>query len=160
MRTVLTKSLQIRGFIQREFASQRDRFYNEASEWLARGQLRYREDIVDGLENAPEAPSSGSCKGAISASLSSESQATRRDTGSTTTEFSTPLRRIPINCSCCQFWYRALDQSQESGVASPATTLQHATLPKATIRYAQALRSVAKSPVQNTNSTLSGAKRE
>ncbi|CUX16752.1 putative NADP-dependent oxidoreductase yncb [Agrobacterium tumefaciens str. Cherry 2E-2-2] len=55
MRTVLTKSLQIRGFIQREFASQRDRFYNEASEWLARGQLRYREDIVDGLENAPEA---------------------------------------------------------------------------------------------------------
>lgn len=55
MRTVLTKSLSIRGFIQREFISQREMFYSEASEWIARGQLRYREDIVVGLENAPEA---------------------------------------------------------------------------------------------------------
>lgn len=55
MREVLSRSLTIRGFIQREFASQREDFYREASGWISSGQLRYREDIVDGLENAPEA---------------------------------------------------------------------------------------------------------
>ena len=25
------------------------------SQWLAAGQIKYREDVVDGLENAPEA---------------------------------------------------------------------------------------------------------
>lgn len=55
MREVLSRSLTIRGFIQREFVSQREDFYREASGWISSGQLRYREDIVDGLENAPEA---------------------------------------------------------------------------------------------------------
>ncbi|SCM75246.1 putative conserved oxidoreductase, Zn-dependent and NAD(P)-binding [uncultured Pleomorphomonas sp.] len=55
MRAILTKSLTIRGFIQREFADQRPAFYREAAEWLALGKLRYKEDIVDGLENAPDA---------------------------------------------------------------------------------------------------------
>ncbi len=55
MRAILTKSLTIRGFIQREFADQRPAFYREATEWLASGKLRYKEDIVDGLENAPDA---------------------------------------------------------------------------------------------------------
>ncbi len=55
MRAILTKSLSVRGFIQREFASQREQFHAVASAWIAQGQLRYREDIVDGLENAPEA---------------------------------------------------------------------------------------------------------
>lgn len=55
MRDVLNKSLTIRGFIQREFADQRPEFYRQAAEWIAGGRLRYREDIVDGLENAPAA---------------------------------------------------------------------------------------------------------
>ncbi|WP_370674281.1 NADP-dependent oxidoreductase [Pleomorphomonas sp. PLEO] len=55
LREILTKSLTIRGFIQREFADQRPAFYREAAEWLASGKLRYKEDIVDGLENAPTA---------------------------------------------------------------------------------------------------------
>ncbi len=55
MREILTKSLLIRGFIQREFADQRPSFYREAAEWIASGRLRYKEDIVDGLENAPKA---------------------------------------------------------------------------------------------------------
>jgi NADPH-dependent curcumin reductase CurA len=45
----------VRGFIQREFADQRPDFLSEASAWLADGRLKFREDIVDGLENAPEA---------------------------------------------------------------------------------------------------------
>lgn len=55
MRDVLSKSLLIRGFIQREFVDQRQAFYREASGWIASGHLRYREDIVDGLDQAPEA---------------------------------------------------------------------------------------------------------
>ncbi|OCP16297.1 NADP-dependent oxidoreductase [Ensifer sp. LC163] len=55
MRDVLSKSLNIRGFIQREFADQRPDFYRDMAGWIASGQIRYREDIVDGLENAPTA---------------------------------------------------------------------------------------------------------
>ncbi|AVA24525.1 MULTISPECIES: NADP-dependent oxidoreductase [unclassified Rhizobium] len=55
MRAILRKSLTIRGFIQREFADQRPDFYREAGTWIADGRLKYKEDIVDGLENAPSA---------------------------------------------------------------------------------------------------------
>lgn len=55
MRDVLSRSLLIRGFIQREFADQRPAFYREATEWIASGRLRYKEDFVDGLDRAPEA---------------------------------------------------------------------------------------------------------
>lgn len=55
MQQVLHRSLTIRGFIQREFADQRPAFYREMADWLASGRVRYREDIVDGIENAPQA---------------------------------------------------------------------------------------------------------
>ncbi|TBZ79195.1 NADP-dependent oxidoreductase [Rhizobium leguminosarum] len=55
MRAILRKSLTIRGFIQREFADQRPDFYHQAGAWISEGRLKYKEDIVDGLENAPEA---------------------------------------------------------------------------------------------------------
>jgi NADPH-dependent curcumin reductase len=55
MRAVLRKSLTVRGFIQREFVDQRPDFLAEASAWIADGRLKFREDIVDGLENAPKA---------------------------------------------------------------------------------------------------------
>ena len=55
MRTVLTKSLTIRGFIQREFASDREAFYTAMAQWIASGQVKYKEDIVEGLANAPQA---------------------------------------------------------------------------------------------------------
>lgn len=55
MRDVLKKSLTIRGFIQREFAALRPDFLREAGKWIEDGRLRYREDIVDGLERAPTA---------------------------------------------------------------------------------------------------------
>ncbi|WP_230481989.1 NADP-dependent oxidoreductase [Sphingomonas sp. Leaf21] len=55
MRDVLSRSLLIRGFIQREFVDQRPAFYNQMAAWIAAGQIRYREDVVDGLEAAPEA---------------------------------------------------------------------------------------------------------
>ncbi len=55
MRDVLSKSLTIRGFIQREFTDQRPAFYTEMAQWIADGRVRYREDIVQGLDRAPEA---------------------------------------------------------------------------------------------------------
>lgn len=55
MRAILRKSLNIRGFIQREFADQRSDFYREAATWISDGRLKYREDITEGLENAPHA---------------------------------------------------------------------------------------------------------
>lgn len=53
---VLTKSLTIRGFIQTEFVSEMyGDFLRDASAWVREGKLKYREDVVEGLENAPEA---------------------------------------------------------------------------------------------------------
>jgi NADPH-dependent curcumin reductase CurA len=56
MGLVLRKSLTVRGFIQTEFvrSHQRD-FLRDMSGWVADGSVRYREDVVEGLESAPEA---------------------------------------------------------------------------------------------------------
>lgn len=55
MREILSRSLMMRGFIVREFWDQRPTFLDEVSGWIADGQVRFREDIVMGLANAPEA---------------------------------------------------------------------------------------------------------
>jgi NADPH-dependent curcumin reductase len=56
MRLVLNKSLTVRGFIQGEFTTSHGRdFLRDMSACVADGSVRYREDVVDGLENAPEA---------------------------------------------------------------------------------------------------------
>ena len=56
MREILSKSLTLRGFINYEFeeAHYAD-FLQEVGALVAEGRVRYREDIVDGLESAPEA---------------------------------------------------------------------------------------------------------
>ena len=46
----------MQGFIIFDDYGQRyDEFYQQMSAWLAEGRITYREDIVDGLENAPGA---------------------------------------------------------------------------------------------------------
>jgi NADPH-dependent curcumin reductase len=55
MFSVLRKRLLLRGFIVSDFAGKRDEFLREASEWVRGGRLKYREDIVEGLERAPAA---------------------------------------------------------------------------------------------------------
>ncbi|MFZ2178664.1 MAG: NADP-dependent oxidoreductase [Rhodococcus sp. (in: high G+C Gram-positive bacteria)] len=53
---VLVKSLTIRGFIQTEFVAEMyPDFQREMSGWIREGRIGYREDVVDGLENAPTA---------------------------------------------------------------------------------------------------------
>jgi NADPH-dependent curcumin reductase CurA len=53
--SVLSKSLTLRGFVVSEFWDQFDRFFNDVSGWIRGGKIRYREDIVDGFENTPQA---------------------------------------------------------------------------------------------------------
>jgi len=55
MSAVLSRRLTLRGFIVGDFASQADEFYREASAWLREGRIKYLEDVVEGLENAPKA---------------------------------------------------------------------------------------------------------
>jgi NADPH-dependent curcumin reductase CurA len=55
MRAVLSKRLLIRGFIVSDFASQHGEFQREVGAWLRDGKIKYREDVVEGIENAPEA---------------------------------------------------------------------------------------------------------
>jgi NADPH-dependent curcumin reductase CurA len=47
--------LTLRGFIVGDFASQADEFRREVGTWLRAGQIKYREDVIEGLQNAPEA---------------------------------------------------------------------------------------------------------
>ncbi|MGZ5828098.1 MAG: NADP-dependent oxidoreductase [Xanthobacteraceae bacterium] len=53
MRTVLTKRLTLRGFIVTDFFPRSNEFAAEVVGWVKSGKLKYREDIVEGLENAP-----------------------------------------------------------------------------------------------------------
>jgi NADPH-dependent curcumin reductase len=56
MRAVLTRSLTLRGFINTEFVAEHyPAFLKTVSAGIADGRIRYREDITDGLENAPAA---------------------------------------------------------------------------------------------------------
>ena len=53
---ILVKSLTIRGLIQTEFAADlMGELLERATPWVRDGSLKHKEDIVDGLENAPEA---------------------------------------------------------------------------------------------------------
>lgn len=55
-RTLLTKRIKMQGFIIfDDYGHRYGEFYQQMSVWLGEGRIKYREDIVDGLENAPEA---------------------------------------------------------------------------------------------------------
>ncbi len=54
MREVLSRSLTLRGFINYEFAAEHfATFLQTVSAAIRSGEVRYREDITDGFENAP-----------------------------------------------------------------------------------------------------------
>ena len=55
MFSVLRKRLTLRGFIVWDFAAKQADFLRDAGEWVRTDRLRYREDVVNGLENAPTA---------------------------------------------------------------------------------------------------------
>ena len=59
MGTLLRKRIRMQGFIIFDYYVNRPDLYaafqNEVGTWLKEGKLRYREDVVHGLEKAPEA---------------------------------------------------------------------------------------------------------
>lgn len=55
-RTLLEKRVLFQGFIILDhYATRFDAFRREMGEWVSKGQVKLREDIVNGLENAPAA---------------------------------------------------------------------------------------------------------
>lgn len=56
MRALLTKRIRMQGFIIfDDYGHRYPEFARDMGLWLASGQVKFREDIVDGLENAPQA---------------------------------------------------------------------------------------------------------
>jgi NADPH-dependent curcumin reductase CurA len=55
MRAILTKRLTFRGFIVSDFGAQTKQFESDMSTWVTSGQVKYLEDVVDGLDKAPRA---------------------------------------------------------------------------------------------------------
>ncbi len=56
MRTVLVKRLTMRGLIiSDDYAGRMPEFLEEMQAWVRAGRIKYREDMVQGLENAPSA---------------------------------------------------------------------------------------------------------
>lgn len=55
MRSILSNRLSLRGFIVSDFAAQGAEFRRDVAGWIREGRIRYREDIVDGLAQAPQA---------------------------------------------------------------------------------------------------------
>ena len=55
-RTLLIKRIKMQGFIIfDDYAHHYGEFFGEMSQWLKDGKIKFREDVVDGLENAPQA---------------------------------------------------------------------------------------------------------
>jgi NADPH-dependent curcumin reductase len=56
MRAILVKRISMRGFIISDgFEQRRPDFLDAMGRWLRDGKIKYREDVVDGIENAPSA---------------------------------------------------------------------------------------------------------
>lgn len=55
-RTLLTKRVRIQGFIVfDDYGDRQPEFVSAMAPWVRDGKVKFREDVVDGLENAPEA---------------------------------------------------------------------------------------------------------
>ncbi|HET6806083.1 MAG TPA: NADP-dependent oxidoreductase [Frateuria sp.] len=56
MRTILTKRIRMQGFIIFEdYGARFGEFLAAMGEWVRQGRIKVREDVVEGLENAPQA---------------------------------------------------------------------------------------------------------
>jgi NADPH-dependent curcumin reductase len=52
---VLVNRMTIRGFIVSDHADRRPAFLADCGRWVREGRLKYREDVVEGIDNAPRA---------------------------------------------------------------------------------------------------------
>lgn len=55
-RTLLTRRIKMQGFIIfDDYGHRYGEFFQQMSQWLQEGEIRFREDLVEGLDNAPQA---------------------------------------------------------------------------------------------------------
>jgi NADPH-dependent curcumin reductase len=54
MRSILSRRLTVRGFIVSDLAPKHPEAAEQLAEWYRSGRIKYREDVVAGLEKAPE----------------------------------------------------------------------------------------------------------
>ena len=52
---IVAARIQLKGFIVFDFQSRMGEFYRDMGQWLASGQVKSRETVVDGLEQTPQA---------------------------------------------------------------------------------------------------------
>jgi NADPH-dependent curcumin reductase CurA len=52
---IVVKRLIMQGFIVMDYMDQRDRALAELQSWVASGQLKVQEDVIEGLQNTPQA---------------------------------------------------------------------------------------------------------
>jgi NADPH-dependent curcumin reductase CurA len=52
---IVVKRLTMQGFIVTDFYDQRDQAFSDLQSWVKAGQLKVQEDVIDGLENTPQA---------------------------------------------------------------------------------------------------------
>jgi NADPH-dependent curcumin reductase CurA len=55
MGKLLVRRIKMQGFIIFDYYHRYQEFFKDMSGWLAAGKIKFREDVVDGLENAPQA---------------------------------------------------------------------------------------------------------
>src|SRR5439155_382630 len=55
LRPVLVNRVSMRGFIVSDHTDRQADFLTEMTRWVREARVRYREDVVDGLEQAPRA---------------------------------------------------------------------------------------------------------
>ncbi len=55
MFSIVQRRLRIEGFIVSDHMRAMDEFLREVPAWLREGKIQYRETVVQGLENAPQA---------------------------------------------------------------------------------------------------------
>jgi len=55
LRPLLVKRALIKGFIISDHPNRAADFQREGADWVKAGRIKYKEDIVDGLENTPSA---------------------------------------------------------------------------------------------------------
>jgi NADPH-dependent curcumin reductase CurA len=53
--TIVVKRLTMQGFIVMDFEDQRQQALADLQSWVGSGQLKVQEDVIDGLENTPQA---------------------------------------------------------------------------------------------------------
>ena len=55
LRSLVGKQVQVEGFLVSRFANRAEMARQRLARWVVAGKLKYREDVVEGLQNAPRA---------------------------------------------------------------------------------------------------------